>query len=147
MRRADYVPSVANEALVSSIKGIIARAKNGDADGAYDGYRELFASPEFAGYRVEDQRQALQLMVLMKGAPKPATPAMVKAHSAARNMLTGMVSAHSEPADHELLGICHVVLGDEASASEVFKAGLAIERVRDPQSKLCGTLMKRVSMV
>ncbi|MEO8900945.1 MAG: hypothetical protein ABI488_04785, partial [Polyangiaceae bacterium] len=64
---------MANEALVSSIKGIISRAKNGDADGAYDGYRELFASPEFAGYRVEDQRQALQLMVLMKGAPKPAT--------------------------------------------------------------------------
>ncbi|MEO8902573.1 MAG: hypothetical protein ABI488_11295, partial [Polyangiaceae bacterium] len=104
-------------------------------------------SPEFAGYRVEDQRQALQLMVLMKGAPKPATPAMVKAHSAARHLLTTLVAAHSEPADHEMLGLCHVVLGDEASASEVFRAGLAIERVRDPQSKLCGTLMKRVSTV
>jgi hypothetical protein len=138
---------VANEALVSSIKGIIGRAKNGDADGAYDGYRELFASAEFAGYRVEDQRQALQLMVLMKGAPKPATPAMIKAHSAARHVLTGMVKSHGEPSDHELLGICHVVLGDEASASDVFRAGLAIERVKDPQSKLCGTLMKRVSTV
>ncbi len=138
---------MANEALVRSIKEIIGRAKNGDADGAYDGYRELFVSPEFAGYRVEDQRQALQLMVLMKGAPKPPTRAMVKAHSAALNLLTGIVSTHSEPSDHELLGICHVVLGDEASASTVFKAGLAIERIRDPQSKLCGTLMKRVSMV
>jgi hypothetical protein len=138
---------VANEALVRSIKEIIGRAKNGDADGAYDGYRELYTSAEFATYRVEDQRQALQLMVLMKGAPKPPTRAMVKAHSAASALLTGIVATHSEPSDHELLGICHVVLGDEASASAVFKAGLAIERVKDPQSKLCGALMKRVSMV
>ena len=138
---------MANEQLVRSIKDIVGRAKNGDADGAYRGYRDLFASPEFAGYRVEDQRQALQLMVLMKGAPKPATPTMIEAHAAARGILSGLVTAHAEPSDHELLGICHVVLGDEASASSVFRAGLAIERVRDPQSKLCGTLMKRVSMV
>ena len=138
---------MANEELVRSVKEIVARAKTGDLEGAYSGYRDLFASPAFAGYRVEDQRQALQLMVLMKGAPKPATPAMVAAHGAARGLLTGIVAAHSEPSDHELLGICHVVLGDEASASTVFKAGLAIERERSPQSKLCGTLMKRVSMI
>jgi len=138
---------VANEELVRSVKEIIGRAKNGDTDGAYRGYRDLFASPAFAGYRVEDQRQALQLMVLMKGAPKPATAAMVEAHGAARGLLTTIVADHAEPSDHELLGICHVVLGDEASASTVFRAGLAIERERDPQSKLCGTLMKRVSMV
>ena len=52
-----------------------------------------------------------------------------------------------DAADYEMLGVCQVMLGDEASASETFKAGLAIERRRDPQSKLCGTLMKRVSMV
>jgi len=138
---------VANEELVRSIKDIVGRAKSGNTEGAYQGYSDLFQSPAFSGYRVEDQRQALQLMVLMKGAPKPATPAMLAAHSAARGLLTGLVSAHAEPSDHELLGICHVVLGDEASASQVFRAGLAIERERDPQSKLCGTLMKRVSMV
>ena len=138
---------MANEELVRSVKEIVGRAKSGDTDGAYLGYRDLFASPAFAGYRVEDQRQALQLMVLMKGAPKPATPAMTEAHSAAKGLLTGLVAAHSEPSDHELLGICHVVLGDEASASTVFKAGLAIERERSPQSKLCGALMKRVSMI
>lgn len=138
---------MANTELVQSIKDIVGRAKNGDADGAYQGYRDLFAGPAFAGYRVEDQRQALQLMVLMKNAPKPATAAMREAHVAARGILVRLVSAHAEPSDHELLGICHVVLGDEASASDVFKAGLAIERIRDPQSKLCGTLMKRVSMV
>jgi hypothetical protein len=138
---------LANEELVRSIKDIVGRAKSGDADGAYRGYRDLFASPAFAAYRVEDQRQALQLMVLMKGAPKPATPAMLEAHGAARGLLTSLVASHAEPSDHELLGICHVVLGDEATASDVFKAGLALERLRDPQSNLCGTLLKRVSMI
>jgi hypothetical protein len=138
---------VANEELVRSVKEIVGRAKTGDLEGAYTGYRDLFVSPAFAGYRVEDQRQALQLMVLMKGAPKPATPAMNAAHGAAKSLLTGLVATHGEPSDHELLGICHVVLGDEASASTVFKAGLTIERERSPQSKLCGALMKRVSMV
>jgi hypothetical protein len=138
---------VANEDLVRQVKEIVGRAKLGDLAGAYQGYRDLFRSAPFAGYRVEDQRQALQLMVLMKGAPNPALPAMIEAHAAARDLLVGLVAAHAEPSDHELLGICHVVLGDEASASTVFKAGLAIERERSPQSKLCGALMKRVSMV
>jgi hypothetical protein len=40
-----------------------------------------------------------------------------------------------------------VVVGDEATASAIFKAGLRIERARNPQSDLCGTLMKRVSML
>jgi hypothetical protein len=39
------------------------------------------------------------------------------------------------------------VVGDEATASAIFKAGLAIERERSPQSDLCGALMKRVSML
>jgi hypothetical protein len=43
--------------------------------------------------------------------------------------------------------MCYVVLGDEPKAGAVFRAGLELERARDPQSKLCGTLMKRVSMV
>src|SRR3954466_16067853 len=104
---------LANAELVQSIKDIVGRAKSGDTDGAYRGYRDLFASPAFAGYRVEDQRPALQLMVLMKGAPKPATTTMVEAHRAAQSLLTGLVASHAEPSDYELLGICHVVLGDE----------------------------------
>lgn len=138
---------MANEELVRSVKDIVGRAKHGNLEGAYQGYRDLFQSPAFASYRVEDQRQALQLMVLMKGAPKPTSAAMLEAHRAALSLLTGLVASHGEPSDHELLGICHVVLGDEASASTVFRAGLALERAKDPQSKLCGTLMKRVSMV
>src|SRR6187549_1865092 len=129
---------MANDALSEAVKRIIAGAKEGGVDVGYQGYRELFASPEFAGYRVEDQRQALRLMVMMKGAPKPPTPAMVEAHRAALGPLSDMVAVHAEPADHELLGICHIVCGDEASASSIFRAGLAIERERSPQSPLCG---------
>ncbi len=138
---------VANEDLVRSIKEIVGRAKEGDPDGAYLGYQQLFAGDAFATFRLEDQRQALRLMVLMKGAPKPATPAMVDAHRAAAALLVDFVARHAEPADHELLGICHVVCGDEAAASAVFRAGLTLERERNPQSSLCGSLMKRVSMV
>jgi hypothetical protein len=136
---------LANEVLVNAIKEIVGRAKDGDLDGAYNGYRDLFASAAFAGFRIEDQRQALRLMISMKGTPKPATPAMVEAHRAAAAPLTALVAAHAEPADHELLGTCHVVLGNEAEASSVFRAGLTLERERSPQSKLCGVLMKRVS--
>jgi hypothetical protein len=57
------------------------------------------------------------------------------------------VANHNEPADYELLGVCHVVLGNEESASNIFKAALAIERERDAASPLCGSLMKRVSML
>jgi hypothetical protein len=136
---------VANEALVQAIKEIVGRAKDGDLDGAYNGYRDLFASADFLGYRSEDQRQALRLMVMLKGAPKPPTAAMVEAHRAASGPVAALVSAHGEPADHEVLGMCQLVLGNEADASTTFRAGLAIERERSPQSKLCGVLMKRVS--
>ena len=138
---------MANDALISAVKDIVGLAKNGDFDGAYDGYRSLFGSAEFSTYRPEDQRQALKLMVLAKGVPENPTPAMVEAHRAALGPLTELVSAHGEPSDHELLGVCHVVLGNEESASNIFKAGLAIERERDAGSVLCGSLMKRVSML
>jgi hypothetical protein len=137
---------VANEALVKSVKDIAAASKAGDAERAYLGYRDLFASPEFGGYRVEDQRQALRLMILAKGLPASPTAAMSEAYRSAQSCLSRLIPL-GEAADHELLGVCQVMLGDEAGASETFRAGLAIERQRDPQSKLCGTLMKRVSMV
>lgn len=137
---------MANEALVKSVKEIVAASKAGDVDAAYRGYGTLFGSPDFSGYRAEDQRQALRLMVLAKGIPTPPTPAMSNAYKSAFDCLTKLVPL-GEPADYEMLGLCQVTLGDEAGASESFRAGLAIERQRDPQSKLCGTLMKRVSQV
>lgn len=138
---------MANEKLVQDIKAIVARGKDGDLVGLYSGYRDLFAAAPFIGYRVEDQRQALRLMITMKGTPTKPTPAMIEAHRAAITPLKHIVEVHKEPKDHELLGICHVVVGDETAAMAVFKAGLAIERERSPQSDLCGALMKRVSML
>jgi len=137
---------VANEALVKAVKDIAAASKAGDAERAYRGYRDLFSSEAFDGYRVEDQRQALRLMILAKGVPSKPTPAMEEAYLSAAACLTKIVPL-GEPADHELLGVCQVMLGDEAGAAATFRAGLAIERTRDPQSSLCGALMKRVSMI
>jgi hypothetical protein len=139
--------AMANEALVSAVKTIVAQARAGKLDEAYAGYRALFVSPGFRGYEANDRRQALRLMVHAKGVPDPATPAMVEAHRAAIEPLTELVSMHGEPADFEMLGMCHVAVGNEAGAGTVFRAGLAIERERNAQSDLCGALMKRVSML
>jgi hypothetical protein len=137
---------MANEALVKAVKDIAAASKAGDPERAYIGYHELFADEAFGGYRVEDQRAALRLMVLAKGVPPKPTPAMAQAYQSALQNLTRLLPL-GEAADHEMLGVCQVMLGDETSASVTFRAGLAIERQRDPQSPLCGRLMKRVSMI
>ncbi len=138
---------MANEALVSAVKEIVANARSGKLDAAYQGYRALFSSSTFRAYEPSERRQALKLMVYAKGVPNPASPAMIAAHGAAVEPLTELVSAHGEPGDYEMLGMCHVVLGNEEGASTVFRAALAIERERSPGSDLCGALMKRVSML
>jgi hypothetical protein len=87
-------------------------------------------------------------MILAKNAPRKPTPEMTEAHRAAVAALTELVSApEPEPADLEMLGICHVVLGNEDSASRIFREGLNLERTRNPSSDLCGELMKRISML
>lgn len=131
--------------LVAAVKGIVALAKEAKIDPMYDGYRALFERPDFATLRPEDQRQALKLMVHFKGAPKKPSEAMTKAHESAIAPLTELVSVHNEPADFEMLGICHLLLGREEAASNMFRSGLTIERDRSPGSDLCGTLMRRVS--
>ena len=141
---------MANEALVAAIKRIVSLSRSstpGSLDEAYAGYRDLFGSPDFLTYRPEDQRQALRLMILAKNAPRPPSANMIEAHRAAVPALTELVSAYGEPADHEMLGVCHLLLGHEESASRIFRAGLAIERERSPGSDLCGELMKRISMI
>jgi hypothetical protein len=137
----------ANEALVATIKSIVANARAGNLDTAYAGYRDLFSSEAFRGYVVQDRRQALRLMVHAKGVPDPPTPAMVEAMRIAIEPLSVLVAESQEPADFEMLGICQVAAGDEASAGQSFRAGLAIERERNLQSDLCGALMRRISML
>jgi hypothetical protein len=138
---------MANEELVAAVKKIVALGQAGNLDQAYGGYRDIFASPVFMTYRAEDQRRVLRLMILAKNAPKAPSSSMIEAHRAAVPALTELVSLHQEPADHEMLGICHLVLGNEQSAGVIFRAGLAIERERSPGSDLCGELMKRISMI
>ncbi|WP_438015689.1 hypothetical protein WMF18_33165 [Sorangium sp. So ce315] len=138
---------MANEALVQAVKSIVTLARGGNLEAAYKGYRDLFQKPEFLKHRPEDQRQVLRLMILAKGVPSTPTDAMIEAHRAAVPALTELVSIHGDPGDHELLGLCHMVLGNVESADKIFRAGLAIERERNPQSDLCGTLMKRISLL
>jgi hypothetical protein len=136
-----------NETLVAAIKKIMILAKAGKSDEAYAAYQELYRSEPFASYSAGDQRQALKLMILAKGIPAFPAPSIVEAHRAAIAPLRALVNAHREPADYELLGICEARTGDEAAARASFQAGLDIERARDPQSPLCGTLMKQVASV
>jgi hypothetical protein len=138
---------MANEALVSAVKVIVGNARAGKLDEAYAGYKALFASPAFRTYDAAEKRQALRLMIHAKGVPDPPTPAMVEAHRAAIEPLTDLVSEHGEPADYEMLGMCHVAVGNIDGAGTVFRAGLAIERERNAQSDLCGAFMKRISMI
>ena len=135
--------------LIQSVKNIVKSWRDVKLADAYTGYRDLFSMPDFGEHRPEDQRQALKLMILAKGAPDPErpTPEMVEAHRAAAGPLTDLVSKYGEPADHEMLGVCHIVLGNPESASAIMRAGLAIERQRNPQSDLCGSLMKRISLI
>jgi hypothetical protein len=136
-----------NPELVAAVKTIVANARAGDLDAAYSGYRALFSGPAFVSFDSHEKRQALRLMIHAKGVPDPPTAAMVEAHRAALSQLALLVKLGDEPADYEMLGMCHVATGDEKAAAEVFRAGLAIERERNAQSDLCGALMKRVSML
>ena len=138
---------MSKEALVATVKTIVGLSKAGKADEAFAGYSALFSSPDFKLNRPEDQRQALRLLVHAKGSPEKPSPGMVEAHRSALGPLTELVSVHDDPADYEMLGMCHVVLGNDENASNVFKAGLAIERAKSPGSDLCGALMRRISLL
>jgi hypothetical protein len=138
---------MSKEVLVNAIKRIHTLAREGRVEDAYMGYGELFDSPEFSACRPDDQRQALRLMILAKGVPEKPSAAMTRAHRSAVRPLTELVSIHGEPADFEMLGICHVLLGNVESADRIFRAALAMERERNPGSDLCGALMKRISLL
>jgi hypothetical protein len=137
---------MSKEKLVGEIKGIVALTRALKYDEAYKAYHALFSNPEFLQNRPEDQRQALRLLVHGKGPSKP-TPALVEAHRAAVLPLTELVSMHDEPSDYEMLGMCHLMLGNSEAASRMFRMGLTIERERDAGSDLCGALMRRISEI
>ena len=136
-----------NEALVAAVKNILSLAKAQKMEEAYAAYTELFSGALFPTLQASEQRQALKLMVHAKGIPTFPTPPIVKAHRAAMVQLKALVAAHNEPQDYELLGLCQVRTDDEAGARASFQKGLDMERARDPQSPLCGQLMKWVASV
>ena len=133
--------------LVAKVKDTVSLWRAGKQEEAYAAYKTLFSDAGFAKNRPEDQRQALKLMVHARGVPHKPTPAMLAAHKAAVAPLTALVAAHGDPADYEMLGMCHITGGDTAKASELFRAGLKLERERSPQSDLCGALMRRISEI
>ncbi|HEY8075069.1 MAG TPA: hypothetical protein VIF62_13190 [Labilithrix sp.] len=137
---------MSKEALVGAVKTIVATSRGGDAEKAFDGYRELFSAPWFVQNKPEDMRQALKLLVLAKRSGQPSAKC-VDAHRAAIAPLTELVSRHSEPEDYEMLGICHLLIGNDQAASNMFRQGLTLERERNPASDLCGRLMTRVSQI
>ncbi len=137
---------MSKEALVSAVKQCMAQARSGDQEGSYDGYGRLYASPEFAANKPEDQRQALKLLILAKRQGQPSQR-LVDAHRAAIPALTELVSTHNEPEDYEMLGLCHLLIGNDQAASNMFRHGLTLERERNPASDLCGRLMTRVAAI
>lgn len=135
---------MSKEALVGAVKEIVTLSRSGDAEASFDGYSALFARPDFTENRPEDQRQALKLLILAKRTGAKSEK-LIAAHRGAIAPLTDLVSKHSEPEDYEMLGICHLVIGNEAAAATMFREGLTLERARNAGSDLCGRLMTRVS--
>lgn len=137
---------MSKEALVAAVKQAMTTARSGDNEGSYTLYRDLYASPDFTQNRPEDQRQALKLLILQKRGGSPSE-GLIDAHRAAVAPLTELVSTLNEPDDYEMLGICHLLLGNEEAASNFFRRGLTLERDRNPASDLCGRLMTRVAAI
>jgi hypothetical protein len=131
---------------VKSVKAIMAQQRSGDTEGAFDGYGKLFAAPEFGANKPEDQRQALKLLILAKRQGNPS-PRLIEAHRAAIPALTELVSTHNEAEDYEMLGLCHLLIGNDQAASNMFRQGLQLERAKNPASDLCGRLMTRVAAI
>lgn len=132
--------------LVAAVKAIVAVSRSGDHDASFRTYRELFQRPGFTTLRPEDQRATLRLLILAKRSGAAGAD-LVEAHRAALGPLTELVSSLNDPEDYEMLGICHLLLGNEQGASNIFKTGLQLERERSPQSDLCGRLMTRLSSI
>ena len=134
------------EALKDAFKQIMGQARSGDVEGSYDGYKALFSDPTFMQAKPEDQRPVLKLLILAKRTGQPSQK-LVDAHRAAIAPLTELVSTHNEAEDYEMLGLCHLLIGNDQAASNMFRQGLQLERAKNPASDLCGRLMTRVAAI
>lgn len=138
---------MANEALVSSVKAILQLFRERKEVEGYAAYVRLFSSPEFATYTPQEQRQALKVMVSWKVPPAGPAPYVIEACRVAMKPLKALIDSQNEPIDYETYGICQIIVGDEKGAADSFRTALTMERARNPQSDLCGSLMKWVAAV
>ena len=123
--------------LVQSVKNIVKLWRDGKLADAYAGYRNLFSAPDFGEHRPEDQRSALRLMVLAKGAPDPErpTPAMMFALINKHNptIFYGVPTLFAAMLhDQTLKDMGHRVLGFDDSYQD-FGAGQFIWRLDEGQ--------------
>src|SRR3954470_1700582 len=127
---------MSKEALVNAVKQAMSQSRAGDVEGSYDSYAKLYSTPEFGANKPEDQRQALKLLILAKRHGQ-ASPKLIEAHRAAVPALPQLVSTWEEPEDYEMLGLCHLLIGNDGAASNMFRQGLTLERARNAASDLC----------
>lgn len=137
---------MAEEFLVAAVKQAVKLAREGRQVESFACYEALFSDPRFPGAAAADQRQALALLLNPKGSYEPAPEEGGAAHRAAWGVLSALVTATGEAKDHELLGLCHLRMGDRAGAKQLFEAGLAIAHGRG-ETELAGSLLKRISFL
>ncbi|HQY64665.1 MAG: hypothetical protein IPF92_13555 [Myxococcales bacterium] len=135
---------MSKEAFVAEVKRIVGLTRGGDLDAANHAFAALFASPIIDAQRPEDRRQAFKLLVLAKRSGAPSA-SLLSAISAARSPIDRLVAETHAAEDYEMLGVCHVLLGDPDTATTLIREGLRLEREKNPQSDLCGRLMTRLS--
>lgn len=138
---------MANEALVSAVKQILSLFREKREEEGFAAYGRLFSSPEFGTFTPQEQRQALKLMINLKVPPLKPAPHMVAAYKEAMKPLKALIAAEQDPGDMELYGIAQIITGDEKGAGDTLRKALQMERERNPQSDLCGSLMKWVAAV
>ncbi|MFO0668770.1 MAG: hypothetical protein U0235_03950 [Polyangiaceae bacterium] len=138
---------MANEVLVAAVKNILTLFREKKDVEGYAGYAQLFSSAQFRTFTPQEQRQAIKLCVNVKIPPNGPPAHLVDAYRVAMAPLKALIEEHDDPHDYELYGICQVVTGDEKGAADTFRKALQMERSRNPQSDLCGSLMKWVAAV
>jgi hypothetical protein len=148
--RSERAPSVSSAGdgdkapLASALKKIVELSRAGRQEEAFGECTALLESSAFTGYSPGDQRHALGLVLVLE---RPAQPseALRRAHVSARTRARALVERFGDSADYELMGLCQLALDESAEATETFRKGLELERVRNPRSELCARLASRVS--
>jgi hypothetical protein len=132
-----------NDAPAGVLGKIVEFANAGSIVDACQECAALLESPLFVDCSLEDQRQALTLLRVLSKTAAPSE-ALQAAHRVARDRAAGLVERTRDPADYELLGLCHVSLDEHSDALESFRKGLELEQSRNTESELCARLARHI---